>query len=107
MLFLHLNDYPAFKKVLPSKLFEYAALGKPVWAGVGGYAARFVEEHIENAAVFAPCDLDAAVRAFEALTPVTRPRPDFVARFRSDAIMADMAEDLLATPGSPWGGRTP
>jgi len=107
VLFLHLNDYPAFKKVLPSKLFEYAALGKPVWAGVGGYAARFVEEHIDNAAVFAPCDLDAAVRAFETLVPVTRPRPEFVARFRRDAIMADMAEDLLATPGSPWAGRTP
>ena len=36
ILFLHLNDYDAFKKVLPSKLFEYAALGKPIWAGVSG-----------------------------------------------------------------------
>ena len=26
VLFLHLNDYDAFKKVLPSKLFEYASL---------------------------------------------------------------------------------
>ncbi len=30
VLFLHLNSYDAFKKVLPSKIFEYAALGKPI-----------------------------------------------------------------------------
>ena len=27
ILFMHLNDYDAFLKVLPSKVFEYAALG--------------------------------------------------------------------------------
>src|SRR5262249_37300436 len=48
VLFLHLGAYPAFEKVLPSKLFEYGALGKPVLAGVGGYAACFVCEEIEN-----------------------------------------------------------
>jgi len=106
VLFLHLNDYPAFKKVLPSKLFEYAALGKPVWAGVGGYAARFVEEHIDNAAVFAPCDVDGAVRAFETLTPVTRARPEFVARFRRDEIMARMARDVLSISGNTQNKET-
>ena len=29
-LFLHLNDYPAFKKVLPSKIFELATFNKPI-----------------------------------------------------------------------------
>ena len=43
ILFVHLNDYEAFKKVLPSKIFEYAATGKPVIAGLAGYAATFVE----------------------------------------------------------------
>ena len=38
VLFLHLNDYPAFEKVLPSKIFEYAALGKPILAGVTAVA---------------------------------------------------------------------
>ena len=38
VLFLHLNNHKAFKKVLPSKIFEYAALGKPILAGVSGYA---------------------------------------------------------------------
>jgi len=34
ILVLHLNDYPAIKIVLPSKIFEYVVIGKPVWAGV-------------------------------------------------------------------------
>jgi hypothetical protein len=32
ILFLHLGNYEAFCKVLPSKIFEYGALGKPIWA---------------------------------------------------------------------------
>ena len=42
VLLLHLGRQAAFERVLPSKLFEYAALGKPMLAGVGGYAARFI-----------------------------------------------------------------
>ena len=41
VLFLHLNDYAAFRKVLPSKIFEYAATGKPILAGVAGYMQNF------------------------------------------------------------------
>lgn len=96
VLFLHLNDYAAFRKVLPSKLFEYAALGKPILAGVGGYAAQFVEAHISNAAVFAPCDVDAGVRAFDALELVTKPRPSFVQKFARNHIMQAMAADVIA-----------
>ena len=33
VLFLHLNDHDAFLKVLPSKLFEYGAMAKPIWQG--------------------------------------------------------------------------
>lgn len=97
VLFLHLNDYDAFKKVLPSKLFEYGAMGKPILAGVGGYAAEFVSENIDNAALFAPCDVDGAVRAFESLKLETRPRVKFVAKFARVNIMRDMAADVIAT----------
>ena len=34
ILFLHLNSIKAFEKVLPSKIFEYAASNKPILAGV-------------------------------------------------------------------------
>lgn len=94
VLFLHLNDYPAFKSVLPSKLFEYAATGRPVWAGVAGYAASFVDAEIENAAVFPPCNVDGAVRAFGELRLETVPRPEFLAKYDRASIMSEMAADI-------------
>ncbi|PXX88894.1 glycosyltransferase WbuB [Marinobacter vulgaris] len=96
VLFLHLNDYDAFRKVLPSKLFEYGALGKPIWAGVAGYAATFVRENLDNAEVFSPCDVAEALKAFEKLYMHDEPRESFVARFRRQAIMDEMARDLVA-----------
>jgi glycosyltransferase involved in cell wall biosynthesis len=96
VLFLHLNDYDAFRKVLPSKLFEYAALGLPVWAGVAGYAARFVEAEVANAAVFPPCDVAAGVRAFETLELGVRPRDSFVAKFGRRALSRALAAEVLA-----------
>jgi glycosyltransferase involved in cell wall biosynthesis len=96
VLFLHLGDYPAFLKVLPSKVFEYAALGKPVLAGVGGYAARFIREQITNAAVFPPCQVGAAAAAFDSLDLVDRPRPDFNAKYARTKIVREMADDILS-----------
>jgi glycosyltransferase involved in cell wall biosynthesis len=95
VLFLHLGDHAAFEKVLPSKLFEYAAVGKPILAGVAGYAARFIREEIGNAAVFAPCDAAAALIAFDSLQLTDRPRPDFVAKYARVNIARAMADDML------------
>jgi glycosyltransferase involved in cell wall biosynthesis len=96
VLFLHLNDYDAFRKVLPSKIFEYAALGKPVWAGVAGYAAEFIRQEVSNASVFAPCDVDDAVRSIEMLEIRDTPRDSFIQKFRRGTIMRDMADDILS-----------
>lgn len=96
VLFLHLNDYDAFRKVLPSKLFEYAATGKPIWAGVAGYAAEFIRKNIDNTAVFAPCNVKAAVKSFESLEIVTRPRTTFVECFARKSIQHSMALDIIA-----------
>jgi glycosyltransferase involved in cell wall biosynthesis len=95
VLFLHLGAHAAFEKVLPSKLFEYAALGKPVLAGVAGYAARFVRDEICNAAVFPPGDAQSGVKAFESLELVTTPRPDFLAKYARANIVRAMADDVL------------
>jgi glycosyltransferase involved in cell wall biosynthesis len=100
VLFLHLNDYPAFRKVLPSKVFEYGALGKPVWAGVAGYAADFVRREIDNAGVFSPCDARDAMRAFAELKLQTTPRPAFVERYSRGAITRRLAADVLAALGA-------
>lgn len=95
LLFLHLNDYDAFRRVLPSKIFEYAALGKPVWAGVGGYAARFIEHEVTNAAVFHPCDAGDAAAAFERLSMADHPRPEFVEKYSRAGISARMSREIL------------
>ncbi|WP_445005923.1 glycosyltransferase family 4 protein [Halomonas mongoliensis] len=99
VLFLHLNDYPAFRKVLPSKLFEYGALGKPILAGVAGYPASFIDQHLDNAQVFPPCDVEQAVEAFAKLRSETMPREVFAARFAREQIMHEMADDVLSTVG--------
>ncbi|WP_219095346.1 glycosyltransferase family 4 protein [Pseudomonas sp. UMAB-40] len=96
VLFLHLNDYDAFRKVLPSKLFEYAAMGKPIWAGIAGYSASFVLEHIENAVVFPPCDVTAAVKSFESLNISIGQRAGFIEHFARVNIMRDMSKDIIA-----------
>ncbi len=94
VLFLHLNDYDAFKKVLPSKIFEYAAMGKPVWAGVSGYPAEFIEAEVANAVVFKPCDVDGAVAAFQRLELKDTVRLDFIRKFSRANIMQAMAADI-------------
>ncbi len=99
ILFLHLGNRPAFESVLPSKLFEYAALGKPVLAGVGGYAARFIAQEISNATVFPPCDVTGGVEAFHRLVVADRPRPEFIARYARANIVEAMADDVLALAG--------
>lgn len=99
VLFLHLNDYEAFRKVLPSKLFEYGALGKPIWAGVAGYAAEFVRAELDNAVVFHPCDAEEAVRVFRQLQLRTAPRGRFVAKFARSNIADRMAADIVRLSG--------
>jgi len=95
VLFLHLNDYPAFKKVLPSKLFEYAAMGKPIWAGLSGYSASFVKAEIVGSEVFSPGDIDDAVHKLDALELITEPRIEFIRKFKRGNIMNEMVCDIL------------
>jgi glycosyltransferase involved in cell wall biosynthesis len=104
VLFLHLGAKRAFEKVLPSKVFEYAALGKPVLAGVAGYAARFIREEVVNAAVFPPGNVAEAVRGFESLELVDRPRPEFVAKYARADIARAMADDVFALRRAGAGG---
>ena len=64
-LFLHLNDYSAFKKVLPSKIFELATYPKTIIAGVSGYSAGFIKKEVPNSYVFNPCDIRSLVGFLE------------------------------------------
>jgi len=95
VLFLHLNDYPAFKKVLPSKIFEYAATGKPLLAGVSGHSRQFIEDHIPNSAVFHPCDPNDMIRGLAGLELKTEKPLDFIDQFRRSTITRRMVADML------------
>ncbi len=95
ILFLHLGDFPAFKKVLPSKLFEYGALGKPIWAGVSGYAADFIKAELSNAVVFHPGDDLGAEKSFQNLVTKSQVRQDFIDKYSRPIIMKKMAKDIL------------
>jgi hypothetical protein len=86
ILFLHLNDNNAFKKVLPSKIFEYAATKKPILAGVDGYAKKFIEKEIDNAQVFTPCDCSSALNAFSKLKLIDTKRDEFIQKYKRDII---------------------
>jgi len=96
VLFLHLNNYEAFKKVLPSKVFEYAALGKPILAGVSGYAAQFLSQEVSNSAIFIPCDVDGAVEAFESLLIQDIKREKFIEKYLRRNIMNMLSGDMVS-----------
>jgi glycosyltransferase involved in cell wall biosynthesis len=95
-LFVHLNDLHAFRRVLPSKLFEYGATNKPIVAGVAGYAARFVAEYLPNSILFAPGDVTSLVTQLRETPYLTTPRPAFRQLFGRRAIMQAMASCILS-----------
>lgn len=95
VLFLHLNDVAAFERVIPSKIFEYAATGKPILAGVSGFSAKFISDEINNAAIFNPCDAEGAMKALESLVLGTTKREAFLEKYNRTTIMSKMAKRLL------------
>ena len=99
VLFLHLDGVEAFKKVLPSKLFEYAATNKPIIAGVNGYAKEFIDKNIDNAYVFNPCDVEGFNKVIEKLrmSSFKIDRNQFCTKFSRSEIMKKMSIDILNT----------
>lgn len=74
-------------------------MGKPIWAGVSGYAADFVKSEITNAAVFHPCDAAEAEEVFEKLSLMNTRRPEFIDKYARTKLMQAMADDLLSVAG--------
>lgn len=94
-LFLHLNDYEAFKKVLPSKVFELGAYDKPMIAGVAGFANEFIAQHISNKILFLPGQVDEMVRQLKAYKYHTSFRTDFKDKFKRDRINQEMSRSII------------
>jgi glycosyltransferase involved in cell wall biosynthesis len=97
ILFVHLNDYDAFKKVLPSKLFELAVFNKPIIAGVSGYAKEFIQNEILGSFVFFPCDVNQMVKAVESLNLLENiNRSNFVLKFKRSLINEQMSKSIVS-----------
>lgn len=94
-LFLHLNDLEAFKKVLPSKLFEYGAFNKPIIAGVGGYAAQFIKDYLTNYILFKPTDVDDFVSQLQNYMLFFEERTKFKNKFSRKSIIKEMSNSIL------------
>lgn len=94
-LFLHLNDYKAFEKVLPSKIFEYGAFSKPIIAGVGGYSAEFIQRNLTNYILFAPGDFNNMVEQLIQFSYKAERRNDFIAKFNRSTINRQMADSIV------------
>ncbi|MBR3443775.1 MAG: glycosyltransferase family 4 protein [Bacteroidaceae bacterium] len=99
-LFFHLNDLEAFKKVLPSKMFEYGAFDKPIIAGVAGFAADFVKTNIPNYILFSPTDVDDMVSQIQQYEIRFEKRTQFLENFSRASINKKMAESIRSVGNS-------
>lgn len=95
-LFMHLNDYEALEKVLPSKVFELGIFPKPLIAGVNGYSRQFVEDNLPESILVEPCngkELASKVSAYK--FGQTLDRSKFIRAYKREAINKKMAESIL------------
>ena len=92
------GDVDAFKKVLPSKIFEYSATGKPILAGVAGFAADFLNKNVLGTFVFEPNNVEQMEKALEGLMagPTHYDRAGFIDEFMRDKIISKMANEILS-----------
>lgn len=100
-LFLHLNDHPAFERVLPSKLFEYSVYNIPIVAGVKGYAATFLNRELPGSIVFDPGDYATAAKEIKACKTKRVDHRAFVEKFARRTIMKRMVASILSLTQIP------
>jgi hypothetical protein len=100
ILFIHLNDFDIFKKVLPSKIFELAVMGKPILAGVDGYAKVFLLDHVSHAFLFEPGNVRGLLQQIKKIDDynLSKMKPEiseFFENFNRKNIDARMANSII------------
>jgi len=93
--FVHLNDYKAFEKVLPSKIFELATFPQPIIAGVSGYAAKFIREKVDNSIIFEPCNIDDFLIQFKNFEYKRVKRTEFVSKYKRNTINESLSSSIV------------
>ncbi|MBK8954394.1 MAG: glycosyltransferase family 4 protein [Saprospiraceae bacterium] len=95
-LLIHLHPFKSLEKVLPSKLFEYAAGDIPVLAGVSGYTRDFMESEVKNNIfIFNPGDVDAVCDYLVQHIYKKEARPEFVEKYNRTTVTRNMVESVI------------
>ena len=95
-LFLHLNDYEAFEKVLPSKIFELSTFNKTILAGVSGFAKKFIEKEVKYSFVFDPGDSEALFHYLKSHSlNEDIDRDEFIKKYRRSLVNQNFARLIL------------
>jgi hypothetical protein len=100
---LQLNDIPAFKKVLPSKIFDYGSFDKPMMAGVKGVANSFIKENLPNAFLFNPGHVNSVVKYIDTIIENGYPKINnstFIQKYSRVNIMSDMLQNIISSYNS-------
>tara|TARA_B100001758_G_scaffold192383_1_gene169527 strand:- start:3835 stop:5037 length:1203 start_codon:yes stop_codon:yes gene_type:complete len=96
-LFIHLNNYQAFDKVLPSKIFELSVFNKPIIAGVGGYCANFIKKNVNNSIVFSPGnEIELVNMLSNFIFDTTLNRRDFINKYKRKNINKNMSHSIVS-----------
>lgn len=95
-LFMHLNDYDAFKKVLPSKVFELGVFPKPLIAGVNGFSRSFVESNLPGSILVDSCNGNELAEKILSYQGSESPdRTEFINKYKREVINREMAKSIL------------
>lgn len=97
-LFLHLNKQDAFKRSLPSKVFEYAVIGKPIIAGLSGYSAEFLRKNVPHSNIFEPGNTEECIEVIEKASNIKVKNKDieeFKSKYARSIIMKSLAKKIL------------
>ena len=96
MLFLQVDDKEAFKRVIPSKLFEYACFNKPIVSVIDGFGEKFINENIEGCYVVKPNDIDNLVKCLNSINfDLQINRSKFIKKYSRKSINEAFASSIL------------
>lgn len=99
VLFLQLNDIPAFENVLPSKIFDYGSFDKPILAGVNGTSKSFLEEHLPYSYIYEPNNYRQAIKLVDKILTdkINIDNDLFVEKFSREKIANKLVKSIALT----------
>ena len=102
VLLLQLNKYDSLNLTIPSKIFEYGSLGKPIVAGVSGYTEKFIKKNLSYSITFKSNDVFSCTNAINKSIKLKIMNKDvklFRSKFSRMSIMENMAKKVILALG--------